>query len=192
MQIKSKNKLSCPNCNGIIGNNSKFCSHCGVKINTINEMVNALAEMVINTASETKNEEGLLKTLGFKPKLTEDMKTELLIWYMFAVNMVIQEKNRSLNDIFHNAVIANLNKNKKEDFLKKLHARYAEYYNAINSKDPMKMIDLNIIFLENFIFGKSGNNKFPKDDQAYFAAAALGENFSRFLNFVRSEFFERT
>jgi ribosomal protein L37E len=194
MPKNKKNHLTCSSCNKKIIENSKFCSYCGVKVITHKSWTDKLANEIIKIVDDIEYESKILKILGFNTKITKKMRIDSLIWRMFAVNLVIQEKtnDQELNDLFHHAIAKKMFKTEKEieNFFSTIKTRYTIYHNDFNSESEQKMFNLAMDFLDFFIFGKIGNNKYPKMDKIIPISTMVTQNFSDFMIFLREKYFK--
>lgn len=84
--------MICGNCKKNVSEYSKFCSYCGKETITIDAWLDSIVKMVVNTVNDVEMETKMLKELGFNGKISAKMKLEMLIWRMFMVNLVIQQK----------------------------------------------------------------------------------------------------
>lgn len=174
--------------------NSKCCSYCNTEIINPERWADNIANQLIKIINDTKSESKILKILGFNIEITKEMKIDLLIWRMFAVNLVIQEKthDQELNNLFHNIVAKKLYRSKKEikNFFDIVKIRYDEYYYTFNSKSDQKTFNLAMDFLDFFIFGKLGDHKYPKKDKIFTVAMSIMQEFYDFIVFAREQYFK--
>ena len=128
MQKIKKIYMDCPECKKNIQNDSKFCQYCGNKIISKQSWANSLADLLIKVSNDLSGESKMLKNLGFNETITKQIKMEDLIWRMFAVNLIIQEKenDKELNDIVHSAVAKKIYNSQQEiqDFFDLIKNRY--------------------------------------------------------------------
>lgn len=191
---KEEKFLTCTKCKKKNLIDAQFCSYCGEKIISTNSWADSLANKLIIAMNDVEGLSIMLKTLGFKDKVTDRMKIEDLIWRMFAVHLIIQEKtkDKEVNDIFHHAVATKLYHSEKEieQFFNLMRTRYETYYKTITSKSDQMMFNLVMDYLDFFIFGKVGDNKYPIKNKILPISIAVMEDFSSFSNFTRENWFK--
>jgi endogenous inhibitor of DNA gyrase (YacG/DUF329 family) len=193
--MKLLTKLPCPKCKKNIPADSQFCSYCSTEVISIKEWLMRLADMVIES-SDVSDYKELVKDFGIKGGVTEGMRIEKLIWRMFTVNLVMQEKyNKSTakqyNDIFYSAVAEKTFKSKVgiDNFFKLIKTRNDHYYWAIKRTDDGAAIGWGMDFLCFFLYGDLSMDKLPDNGKVTLASLAILEEYVKFKKFVEEEYF---
>lgn len=195
--------IKCSECGAENLNDSKFCSKCGEEIVMVSAWADDISNKVIAATNEPRNlksELERLRAIGFKGEITESMKLDILIFYMFGVNKVVQSRYTKdealeINQFFHNTLAAKLYKNDKDKqkFFDLVKSRYEYYYDASGGDD--KAINFGIDFIEFLCFGENHHHEHKEGaldyGKAALAALDVVADFTRWVNWVQSEYFKK-